>query len=146
MDTQSSKSLCCALTEANVAETRYVGGVENVLDGVGDIMPCEIVNAEIPECGSIGTRFDGFFGVFVAAVVSQPNIKTCVSLETFIVKGVELTSFHKNKRQGTLRVRQAHPHLTVHEQTVMKVHDRFPSRSPGATLPMPLLRRQSMQS
>ena len=84
MDAQSSKSLCRALTEADVTQTWCVGDVENVLDGIRNIVPCKIVDAKIPECGSVRTSLDGFFGIFVSAVVSQPNIKPCVSLELFI--------------------------------------------------------------
>lgn len=44
MNTQGCKGLCSALAEANIADSRGVGAIENIFNGVGYVVPCKIVD------------------------------------------------------------------------------------------------------
>lgn len=55
MNAKSRKRLRGALAEPDVTKTRHLGCVKNILNRVGYIMPCEIINAEIPESCPVGT-------------------------------------------------------------------------------------------
>ena len=45
MDAEGGECLGGALAEANVAERRCLGNIEDVVDGVGNVMPGKVVNA-----------------------------------------------------------------------------------------------------
>jgi hypothetical protein len=69
MNTKSRKRLCSALAEPDIAKTRGLSHVEDIVNRIRYIMPCEIVNAEVPESRSVGTRVNGLLRVLVASVV-----------------------------------------------------------------------------
>lgn len=58
MNAQSGKRLSGPLTEADVAETGCAGDLEDIFDRVGDIMPCEIVDGEVPKLGRVRIMMD----------------------------------------------------------------------------------------
>jgi hypothetical protein len=71
MDTQRGESLSSALREADVRQRRLLGCVQNVVDGIRDIVESEIIDAEIPELLGIRWVVDGFFRVFIATIISE---------------------------------------------------------------------------
>jgi hypothetical protein len=68
--TQGRERLRRTLTEPDIAKTRGLGRVEDVVYGIGYIVPCEIVETEIPEFDRVGVAVETFLGVFVTAVVA----------------------------------------------------------------------------
>jgi hypothetical protein len=43
--TESGESLGCALAEADIADCLGLGAIEDVMDGIGDVVPSEIIYA-----------------------------------------------------------------------------------------------------
>jgi len=76
VNAQSGKRLSGPLTEADIAEAGCAGDLEGVFDRVGDIMPREIVDGEVPKLERVRVMMDRLFGVLVSAIVSKPNIVT----------------------------------------------------------------------
>ena len=72
---QSSEGLSGALAEADIAKTWLLGDSENILDGVGDIMPGKVVYTVVPELDGIWVVMDGLLGVLIATVVTQPHVE-----------------------------------------------------------------------
>ena len=77
MYAERGEGLCCALAEADITDAGRLGIIENILYGVRDIVPSEIVDAEVPELRGTGFVMKGFLGIFIAAIVPQPNVKSC---------------------------------------------------------------------
>lgn len=57
MYAESGKSLSSTLAEADVAQTFGLGDLKNVIDGIGNVMPCKIIHAkeenqtDVSDCG-----------------------------------------------------------------------------------------------
>jgi len=51
---ESRKSLSGALAKSNVTDAGGFRGVENILDGIRNIMPSEIIDAKVPERRRVG--------------------------------------------------------------------------------------------
>jgi transcriptional regulator NrdR family protein len=49
MDTQCGESLSSALRKADVRQRRLLRCVQDVVDGIRDIVKSEVIDAEIPE-------------------------------------------------------------------------------------------------
>ena len=117
MNAESGKSLCSALAEPNVANTRRLRSVDNVLDCIRNIMPCEIVDTVIPELGRIGTMVDRFLRVLVATVIPQPYIKAYKHKVDKRIERIELTAAHSpcstsaKGRDRSASVRHTHTSL-----------------------------------
>ena len=75
MDAEGSEGLRGTLAETNVAQTGLLGYVEDVGDGIGDVMPGEVVYAVVPKLGRVWVMVDRLLGVFVATIIAQPNVK-----------------------------------------------------------------------
>lgn len=110
VNAQSGKRLSGPLTEADVAETGCTGDLEDIFDRVGDIVPREVIDGEVPKLGRVGVVVDRLFGVLVAAVVAEPYV---------------VTQLCEDKRDGTLWVCETDPNLGVHEKAMVQVDDRF---------------------
>ncbi len=120
MDTECSESLSRPLTKANIADTGFVRDLENVLDGVGNVVPSEVIDTIVPEFGRIRIMVDGFLGILVSPIVTQPDIEA---------------KFNQNKGDASPRGIEADPDLRVHEEAMVKVNDGFARGSPpGWTL------------
>ena len=113
---ESSEGLRGALTEADIAQTGLLGNLQDVLDGVRDVMPGKVVDTVVPELGRGGTVVNGLFGVLVAAVVAKPDVETQLS---------------KGEGNGSFRGSEADPALRVHEKPMMEVHDWLAGRYTG---------------
>ena len=70
MNTQCGKGLRRTLTEADVAETRLLCHVKDVVDGLWDVMPGKVVDAVVPELGRVGVMIYRLLGVLIPAVVT----------------------------------------------------------------------------
>ena len=131
MDGQRRECLGGALGKANVREALLAGGLEDVLDAVGDIVEGEFVNGKVPELERRGRAVDRLFGVFVAAVVSKlmGSLTLAEAREEATDYIYSCTHpdvkppFHKLKGQASLLVRQADPDLGVHQQAVMQIRN-----------------------
>lgn len=71
VDTERGEGLGGPLREADVRQGRLMGGREDIVDGVGDIVEREFVNREIPEFRGGGRESGRLSRVFVAAIVSK---------------------------------------------------------------------------
>lgn len=71
VDGQGSKRLGSALGEANVRQRGLAGGLENVGDGVGDVVEGELIHGEVPEGGRHRRAMSGLLRVLVATIVSK---------------------------------------------------------------------------
>ncbi len=110
VNTKGGKGLGSPLTETNITETRGTGDLENIFDRVWYVVPCKIVNREIPKFGRAGVMVDGLFGVLVASIVAEPHI---------------ITQLRKDKGNRAFWVCDTNPYFGVHEKTVVKIDDRF---------------------
>jgi hypothetical protein len=104
VNAEGSKGLSSALTETDVAETGCTGDLENIFDGIWDVMPCKIINGEVPKLERVGIMVDGLFGVLVAAIVAEPHI---------------ITQLCENKRDRTFWACETNPYLGIHEKAVV---------------------------
>lgn len=59
MNAESCEGLCGSLTKAYVAQAWSLRRVKNVLNGVGYVVPCKIVNAEVPKRRSVRAGMNG---------------------------------------------------------------------------------------
>jgi hypothetical protein len=75
MDREGGKSLSGPLAETDVAETLRPSDVENVIDGIRDVVPGKVIHGIIPKLLRIWVVPDALFGVLVTSVVPQPDIK-----------------------------------------------------------------------
>ena len=82
--------------------------LENVGNGVGNVVEGELVHAEVPEAARSRGSMDALLGVLVSAVVAEPDV---------------VSSLHQLKRQASLLIGQANPDLAVHHQAVVEVDD-----------------------
>jgi len=60
MDAQCRECLRCPLAKSNITYTIRPRGIQNILYRVWYIMPCEIVNAVIPELDGVRTMVERF--------------------------------------------------------------------------------------
>ena len=82
--------------------------LEDVGDGVWDVVEGELVHAEVPEAARGRGRVDAFLGVLVSTVVAEPDV---------------VSALDQLKWQASLFVGQADPDLAVHHETVVEVDD-----------------------
>ncbi len=75
MDAEGCERLGGALAEADIAEAGLLGHLEDIRDGVGDVVPGKVIDAVVPELGRVGVVVDGLLGVLVAAVVAKPDVE-----------------------------------------------------------------------
>ena len=101
------------MAEADITQAGLLGDLEDILYGVGDVVPCEIVYAVVPEFGGVGVVVNGFLGVLVATVVTHPHVET---------------ELDKGEGERALGARETYPDLGVHEKAMMEVDDRFMGR------------------
>ena len=111
MDTEGGEGLSSALAETDIAQARLLGNIEDVGDGVGDVVPGKVVNGVVPEFCGVGVVVDGLFGVLVAAVVAEPDVEA---------------EFDEGESERALRGGEAHPYLRVHEKSMVQIDDRLP--------------------
>ena len=114
VDGEGGEGLRGALREADVGEGGLVGGGEDVVDAVRDVVEGELVHAEVPEGGLGGGVVGAFLAVLVAAVVAQPDVVALV---------------YEQQGEAAFFLRQAHPHFAVHQQAVVEVDDFLLHRS-----------------
>ena len=69
MDRKGSKRLSGPLAETDVAEILRLGDVENVVDGIRDVVPSKVVNRIVPELLRVWVILDALFRIFVASVI-----------------------------------------------------------------------------
>nr|POF06900.1 hypothetical protein CFP56_31524 [Quercus suber] len=110
MDGQRRKGLGRALREADVRQARLIGGLENVINAVGDIVESELIHAEIPKLNVRGSMMQRLLAVLVAPVVPEPDVVALVD---------------EREGQTSFLLGQTDPNLTVHEQAVMQIHHAF---------------------
>lgn len=79
MYAQRGEGLRGALAESDVAEAGRLRRVEDVLDGIRDVVPGELIDGEVPKLGAVRAGVDGLLRVLVASIVAQPHIKACTS-------------------------------------------------------------------
>jgi len=84
MNAQGSKRLSGTLGKPDIGQRRLIRSVQDVVDGVGDIVEGEVVDREIPELGRVGRVMNRLLRVFVATVVSELSI---VSLQARQARG-----------------------------------------------------------
>ncbi len=82
--------------------------LENVGDGIRNVVKGKLVHAEVPEAARGGRSVNALLRVLVSAVVAEPDI---------------VSSFYQLKWQASLLVGQANPHLAVHHETMVEVDD-----------------------
>jgi len=90
MNTQRSKGLRCPLAEANIAQGRGFGDVKDIMNGIWNVVPGEIVNAEVPELVGVRACVHRFLRVLVTprAKLASANVwkryvyRTCCSPTT----------------------------------------------------------------
>lgn len=128
---ESGERLSGSLTESNVAEALRVGEAENVLYRVGDVAPCKVIDAEVPEFGRVRVVVDRLFGVFVAPIVAQPDVEA---------------KFGQNERKRAFRVGEADPDFGVHEKTMVKVYDRLICGYTGKRRGLAFASRETMET
>ena len=64
MDTQGGESLCSSLTEPDIADLSSLGNLQNMVYGIGNVVPSEIVNTIGKEASSsLGTRESKVSGI-----------------------------------------------------------------------------------
>jgi len=85
-----------------------VRSLEDVGDGVRDVVEGELVHAEVPEAARGGRRVDALLGVLVSTVVAEPDV---------------VAALDQLEWQASLLVGQADPDLAVHHETVVEVDD-----------------------
>ena len=79
-------------------------------------MPCEIVDAEIPESCPVGTSVNTLLRVLVASVVSQPNIEALISIRLKVDHSIDQGSPASTRTSGSERsasVRHTHTSLFI---------------------------------
>ena len=110
MDGEGSKGLSGPLTETDITDILRLGNVEDISDRIRDIMPGEVIHRVVPKLFRVWIVLDALFRIFVASVIPQPDVEPKVD---------------QNEGEGPFRGRQTDPHLRVHEQPVVEVHDRL---------------------
>jgi len=65
MNTQRSKGLRCPLAEANIAQGWGFGDVKDIMYGIWNVVPGEIVDAKVPELIRVRACVHGFLRVLV---------------------------------------------------------------------------------
>jgi hypothetical protein len=76
MNAEGRERLCSALTETDIAYISSLGGINNILNSVRNVVPGEIIQAVIPEFLRVRTMMDRLFRVLVTAVIPKPYIET----------------------------------------------------------------------
>ena len=125
------KRLSSALAESDVAQALLPCEVQYVFDGVGDVMPGEIVDAEIPELGRIWVVMDGLLRVLVSSIVPEPDVEALLD---------------EDEGEDAVLRGQAEPDLAVHEETVMEVDDGLPGGRAGWRAWLASLRGKAMDA
>lgn len=75
MNGEGRKRLSGTLAEADVANILRLGDVEDVINGIRDVVPCKVVNRIVPKLFRVRVIFHALFRIFVASVIPQPNVK-----------------------------------------------------------------------
>ena len=75
MNTERSERLSSTLAETDVADAWFLGDVDDVFNRVRNVVPSEVVNAEVPKLGRVRVMMDGLLGVLVPPVVAQPDVE-----------------------------------------------------------------------
>lgn len=131
MNAQRGESLRGALAETYVAKAFLFRHGKDVLDGIWDIVPCEVIDAIVPKFGRVRVMMYRFLRVLVSAVVAQPYVKAHLD---------------KDKRYAPLRRSQAYPHLGVHEEAMVQVHHWLACRRAHSPSVLSLLVTETVQT
>ena len=75
MNTERSECLSSTLAETDVADAWFLGDVDDVFNRVRNVVPSEVVNAEVPKLGRVRVVMDRLLGVLVPPVVAQPDVE-----------------------------------------------------------------------
>lgn len=71
MNAQCGKRLSRSLRESDIGQGRLMRSLEDVADGIRNIVECKIVHREIPEFVRVGRMVNRLFRVLVAAIISK---------------------------------------------------------------------------
>lgn len=125
MNRERSECLGCSLAETDIGQARLLRGAKDIVNRVGNVVESEVIceqvsecmlseiavhstHAEVPKlhiCRSVVQRL---LAVFIASVVSKPDIIALVD---------------QQKGQTPLVLGNAHPDLAVHHEAMMEVDD-----------------------